>query len=68
MVTTEQVAGKDFNLSPSRYVVGASETAGASLEDVIGALFRLEEQAREIDADLGRTLALLPVEVKSHVD
>lgn len=62
VVTTEEVAGNDFNLSPSRYVVGEAEAERLKLSDVLRKLDALEQDASSIDADLRRTLAVLPVE------
>lgn len=59
VVTTEEVAGNDFNLSPSRYVVAEMEDSRRRLPELVAELAKLEVGAKALDADLNAVLRLL---------
>jgi type I restriction enzyme M protein len=59
VVTTDQVAGNDFNLSPSRYVAGAAVEAGLSLEEAVGHLKDAEAARASAGAELWKVLGEL---------
>ena len=59
VVTTKEVAGNDFNLSPSRYVVAEMEDSRRRLPELVAELAKLEVGAKALDADLNAVLRLL---------
>jgi type I restriction enzyme M protein len=61
VVTTAQVSGNDFNLSPSRFVGGPSNGEAMTLEEAVGHLKRADAERAEADAQLWKVLAELGV-------
>lgn len=59
VVTREQVAAKDYNLAPSRYVTGAAAETSLSLDDAVKRLREAESERQLADAELWRLLAEL---------
>ena len=62
VVTTEQVAGNDFNLSPSRYVAGAAAEDGLSLEEAVAHLKQAEAERVVADTALWSVLEELGIQ------
>ena len=56
IVTKEEVAKNDYNLSPSRYVAQDGEDDTLPLEDAVVLLNEAEEERREADGRLGEIL------------
>lgn len=56
VITTEQAREVDYNLSPSRWAGSAATDDQRPLRDIIAELFRLDDEAREIDAKLAKLL------------
>jgi type I restriction enzyme M protein len=54
VITREQAAEADYNLSPSRWVGNASIEEQRPIKEIVGELFRLDEEAREIDNKLAK--------------
>lgn len=59
VVTREQVVEADYNLSPSRWVGYSTSEEQVPIADIITKLFKLDEEAREIDIKLADMLAPL---------
>ncbi len=62
VVTTEEVAGADFTLSPSRYVASAAEENLRELPVILQEIRLLEESAAAVDARLRRILLAFRLE------
>ena len=60
VITREQAAEADYNLSPSRWVGQADAVDQRPLSEIIADMRRLDEEAREIDGRLTEMLARLP--------
>ncbi len=60
VITREQAAEADYNLSPSRWVGQADAVDQRPLSEIIADMRRLDEEAREIDSRLAEMLARLP--------
>ena len=56
VITREQAAAADYNLSPSRWVGQANAVDQRPISEIIAEMQRLDEEAREIDASLARML------------
>ncbi len=61
LITTEEAAGNDYNLSPSRYVSSQEREEVLPLEEAVVRLRAAEEERREADRQLREVLALLGV-------
>ena len=59
VITREQAAEADYNLSPSRWVGQADVVDQRPISDIIAEMQRLDEEAREIDGRLATVLAKL---------
>ncbi len=59
VVTTEQVTANDFNLSPSRYVVGVANAEAMTPEEAVTLLKQAEAERAAADTDLWKVLAEL---------
>jgi type I restriction enzyme M protein len=59
VVTTDEVASNDYNLSPSRYIPVASPDDTLPLEEAVRLLREVEGERQKADADLWRMLAKL---------
>ena len=59
VVTREQAAEADYNLSPGRWVSQADEIAQRPIKDIIAELLKLDNQTRDIDASLAKMLVRL---------
>ena len=59
VITREQAAEADYNLSPSRWVGQADAVDQRPITEIIADMHRLDEEAREVDASLARMLARL---------
>ena len=59
VITREQAAGADYNLSPSRWVGQAEAVTQRPITEIIAEMRRLDEEAREVDAHLTDMLARL---------
>lgn len=59
VVTNEAVRSSDYNLSPSRYVAGATSDEAPTLEAAVALLKRAEAERTDADAELWRVLAEL---------
>ena len=59
LITREQVAEADYNLSPSRWVGQADAVVQRPVSEIIAEMQRLDEEAREVDARLSEMLARL---------
>ena len=59
VITREQAAVADYNLSPSRWVGQADAVDHRPLSEIIADMQRLDEEAREVDASLARMLVRL---------
>ncbi|MEQ8640457.1 MAG: N-6 DNA methylase [Alphaproteobacteria bacterium] len=59
VITREQAAEADYNLSPSRWVGSANEQDQRPIAEIIADLFKLDDTAREIDTKLAKMLAPL---------
>ena len=59
VITREQAAEADYNLSPSRWVGQADAVDQRPIAEIIADMHGLEEEAREIDASLARMLVNL---------
>jgi type I restriction enzyme M protein len=56
VITTSQAREADYNLSPSRWVESAATENQRPLRDIIAELFRLDDEAREIDTKLAKLI------------
>ena len=59
VITREQAAEADYNLSPSRWVGQADDVAQRPISEIIADMQRLDEEAREVNASLARMLVRL---------
>ena len=59
VITREQAAKADYNLSPGRWVSQADDIAQRPIKDIIAELLKLDEQTRDIDASLAKMLVRL---------
>ena len=59
VITLEQAAEADYNLSPSRWVGHASEVAQRPIPEIVAEMQRLDQEGREIDASLAKMLVRL---------
>ena len=59
VITREQAAEADYNLSPSRWVGQADDVDQRPISEIIADMQRLDEEAREVDASLARMLVRL---------
>ena len=57
VITREQAAEADYNLSPSRWVGQAEEVDQRPITEIIAEMRRLDDEAREVDASLAKMLA-----------
>ncbi len=62
VVTTEQIAATDYNLSPSRFVSGASVDEVLPLNEAVKFLREAEVERASADAELWKVLAELGIE------
>jgi len=60
VITREQAAKADYNLSPSRWAGSKNEVSLRPLPEIIADIRRLDDEAREIDERLANMLAQLP--------
>lgn len=65
IVSKEQVAKNDYNLSPSRYVAGAEEEIVLPLEEAVVLLQEAEEEREEADRELDEVLSKLGLGVRT---
>lgn len=61
VVTTEEVAKNDYNLSPSRYVVQNGEDETLPLDEAVVLLKEAEEECQQADKQLKEVLSQLGV-------
>jgi type I restriction enzyme M protein len=61
IVTTDEVAKNDYNLSPSRYVVQNGEDETLPLDEAVVLLKEAEEECQEADRKLRQVLSQLGV-------
>ena len=59
VITREQAAEADYNLSPSRWVGQADAVDQRPIAEIIADMQRLDEEAREVDASLAKMLVNL---------
>ena len=59
VITREQAQEADYNLSPSRWVGQTEVEDQRSISEIFAEMQRLDEEAREMDAQLARMLASL---------
>ena len=59
VITREQAAGADYNLSPSRWVGQTEVATQRPIADILADMQRLDAEAREVDARLATMLARL---------
>ncbi|CUA91211.1 Type I restriction-modification system, DNA methylase subunit [Chelatococcus sambhunathii] len=59
VITREQAEEADYNLSPSRWVAQSDALEQRPIKDIVDEMLRLDEQAREIDAELAKMLVRL---------
>ena len=59
VITREQAAEADYNLSPSLWVGQADDVAQRPISEIIADMQRLDEEAREVDASLAKMLVRL---------
>jgi type I restriction enzyme M protein len=59
IITNEEAARNDYNLSPSRYVASNDVEPPLPLEEALVLLAEAEEERREADAELDRVLSAL---------
>ena len=59
VITREQAAEADYNLSPSRWVGQADDVDQRPISEIIADMQRLDEEGREVDASLARMLVRL---------
>jgi type I restriction enzyme M protein len=64
IVSKEEVARNDYNLSPSRYVAGAEEEEVLPLEEAVVLLQEAEEERDEADRELDEVLSKLGLGVR----
>lgn len=59
VITREQAAEADYNLSPGRWVAQTDATTQRPVRDIVAELLQLDDQARDIDASLAKMLVHL---------
>ena len=59
VITREQAAEADYNLSPSRWVVQTDAVTQRPIKEIVDEMQRLGDEAREIDASLAKMLVHL---------
>jgi len=59
VITREQAAAADYNLSPGRWVSQTDDVAQRPIKDIVGELLKLDDQTRDIDASLAKMLVRL---------
>jgi type I restriction enzyme M protein len=59
VITREQAAEADYNLSPSRWVGQAEAVDQRPISEIVAEMQRLDDEAREVDKVLARMLAHL---------
>ncbi|QQA42013.1 N-6 DNA methylase [Pelagovum pacificum] len=59
VITREQAAEADYNLSPGRWVSQADDIAQRPIKDIVAELLKLDDQTRDIDASLAKMLVRL---------
>ena len=59
VITRQQAAGADYNLSPSRWVGQTEAVTQRPIADILADMRRLDAEAREVDARLATMLARL---------
>lgn len=59
VITREQAAEADYNLSPGRWVSQADEVEQRPIGDIVAELLALDDQTRNIDASLAKMLGRL---------
>lgn len=59
VITREQAAAVDYNLSPGRWVSQTDDVAQRPIKDIVGELLKLDDQTRDIDASLAKMLVRL---------
>lgn len=59
VITREQAAEADYNLSPGRWVSQADEVTQRPVKDIVAELLKLDDQAKDIDATLAKMLVRL---------
>lgn len=59
VITREQAAEADYNLSPGRWVSQTDDVAQRPIKDIVGELLKLDDQTRDIDASLAKMLVRL---------
>lgn len=59
VITREQAAEADYNLSPGRWVSQADDVAQRPIKDIVAELLKLDGQTRDIDASLAKMLVRL---------
>ncbi len=66
IITTQEVARNDYNLSPSRYVASDDVEPPLPLEEALVLLAQAEEERAEADAELDQVLSELGFEGWKH--
>lgn len=59
VITRQQAAEADYNLSPGRWVSQTDDVAQRPIKDIVGELLKLDDQTRDIDASLAKMLVRL---------
>jgi type I restriction enzyme M protein len=59
VITTQEAARNDYNLSPSRYVASDDQEPPLPLEEALVLLAQAEEERVEADAELDTVLQML---------
>lgn len=59
VITREQAAEADYNLSPGRWVSQTDDVAQRPIKDIVSELLKLDDQTRDIDASLAKMLVQL---------
>lgn len=59
IVSREEIAKKDFNISPSRYIHTGEGEEYRSIADIVEELDEIEDEAKETDATLKKVLAAI---------
>lgn len=62
VVTTEEIAANDYNLSPSRYVAGAEADDVLPLDEAVKRLRTAQSERSKAESDLWKVLAELGIE------
>ena len=61
IISTEEAAKNDFNLSPSRYVGAATDETYREIPEIVAELRSLEQKATKIEEELDGILSQLNV-------